>query len=578
VEQKLKLLIKNNFTVLFITAIGGISAFLGLVFGRMSPFAEGITPTKIVVLIFFFAVAVGTVMLLPKNINYEVNLKAVFIVLLSLCFEVFAINGMNNQNFFLVLCNLSILLFVTVHLHKTKQLTNENAVILIILASFFIQLSYILATSVSVRQHDVGAFNSNNVGHASYIEHFVTTLKLPNLTEISARIGAHTIIQFYHPPVHYFLAALWVRIQLFIKVPLDQAVEGIQFLTMFYSTTCVIVAKRIFEELDLEGKYLPMAVSVVAFCPVFIIFSGSINNDVLSVLFFLAAMLATIKWMKSDRIAHLLQMAIFIGMGMSTKFNAGVIAVPIAAVMLTKLIKEKNKIRNIKQYAIFAAMVFPLGLWWPVRNLLLYGTLPSVPRLPDSSNQYVGFRSLFERYIPFVGMGRQPYFRNGPEVFEYNVWSGLFKSSAFGEFSLPPHSTWAAKFAGVLFAATVMVCTISFLALLYSYIIKKEYVKKEKSFMVFTYAALLVSYIGFCYQFPHMCTMNVRYVSPLVIVGAFFLADAMQLLRKQANSKKDTDSTIIYLHLGEFMVQSIIVFYILSSVLVYTLLNIPKPI
>ena len=580
-EYKLRAEVKNNSSVQLLLAVAVLCGVLALAFGHMST-AMGITSLKIAVLSVFFAGAVLFAFRLPKDVNYENNLKAVIAFFLFICFEVFAITGMQKKAFFITLCNLLALLVVALYLKKTKQLTHENMMLIIIFASFAIQLGYILETSVvdHVRQHDVGWFEENGIGHAGYIEYFLATLRLPSADVLIEKASGSGISQLYHPPLHHFLAALWMRAQMMVAIPFWNAVEGIQFLTMFYSTACVIVAKRILEEAGLEKQSLAFAVALVAFCPVFIIFSGSINNDVLSVLFTLSAMLATIKWMKSDKLVHLLQIALFIGLGMSTKASAGIIAVPVALVMLVKIIKTKEKIKMAGQYTLFGAVVFPLGLWWTVRNYMLLKAGPYIPRLSDTNSQYVGFRSLLERYTPFVGIGRTPYVRFGGE-FEYNVWSGLFKSSAFGEFAMFVYSDWAAKFAGVLFATTVLICITAFFAMLYSCFFKKNFLKPEKAFMAATYIAVLASYLFFCYQFPHTCSMNIRYASPLIIIGAFFLGALIQLLQNEADARQflppeETGGRVIGLRVGTFALKCLIGVYVASSVLVYTLLTIPK--
>lgn len=74
--------------------------------------------------------------------------------------------------------------------------------------------------------------------------------------------------------------------------------ENVQILTLFYSSICMVISYKIFRQLGLKGRGLVCAVAIVAFCPTFYIMAGSVNNDILSIAFMLAAVLNTLYWYK----------------------------------------------------------------------------------------------------------------------------------------------------------------------------------------------------------------------------------------------------------------------------------------
>ena len=42
----------------------------------------------------------------------------------------------------------------------------------------------------------------------------------------------------------------------------------------------------------------------------------------------------------------------------------------------------------------------------------------------------------------------------------------------------------------------------------------------KRCFWLIGYAILFISYLNFCYNFPHQCTMNFRYMVPTVLYPA----------------------------------------------------------
>ncbi len=501
----------------------------------------------------------GVIMMESRTSSGKAAMVATGIACALLCLF-FGFCNIIKSDLLLITVGLLLVCSVALYLLFKEQLDTEKAIILILLAGFILRLGYVLATDLmpyTIRQHDVHTFGGAD-GHAAYIEYFYNNWRLPNF-------DPRSIWQFYHPPVHHFLAAVWLKLQTLIGIPYDAAIEGLQFLTLFYASTAIILGKRIFETLGLKGKYLLLAVTIITFSPAFTLFAGSVNNDILSVVFLLASVLAVLKWNKSGKLSHLLQVAAFIGIGMSVKTSVAIVAFPVAVLMLLKFFKHKDKIKTIVHYALFGVVVFPLGLWWPVRNMIKF-SMPFnyVPRLPDNIHQYVGFRSLWERFLPFVGMGKEPYFSWNGE-FEYNAFSGLFKSSAFGEYAMGNYSLLSARFEDALFLFTMAVCLISFAAMVYCLVVGRKTQKLSVWFLVIMYVVIMCSYLIFCYQFPHTCTMNIRYASPLVIIGAYFTAKMLKTVNTRHNNKY-----IVYVVNGVTTIS--VAGFALFSTIVYTLL------
>lgn len=258
------------------------------------------------------------------------------------------------------------LLIITFLLWAVGDLTERNFILILFSAGFILRFAYVLYTPCEVRQHDVELFGGGH-GHAGYIEYILANWSLPDF-------DVRTVNQFYHPPLHHFICAVFMKALMLIGVSYRQACESLQMLTLFYSSLCMIICERIFREIRLKGAALFTAFAIIAFHPTFIIFAGSINNDILSVTFVLAAILYTIRWYKLQlmpscednsrrSMAEIIKIALCIGFGMMTKLSAYMVAPAIAIVFLFVL---KQNLPRWKEYArmfsAFAVVVFPLGL------------------------------------------------------------------------------------------------------------------------------------------------------------------------------------------------------------------------
>lgn len=562
----------------------------GTVVSGLGSMTAGVSGVKIFVIVACVCLIAFFAIVFRRSEKFFINLLAAIFVGWLVCTAAFAYYGVTNKPVFIIVFGILLLAAAAGYLALTRQLTTERAVWLIIAAGMMVKLGYILYTNVEgygSRQHDVEVFSLEARGHAGYI------LYLQEYNQLPAFNPFENAWQFYHPPLHHIIGALWLDFQNLLGITGVKAYEGLQYLSLFYSGCCVIVAKRIFEVLKLKGIGLIAAMLVMSFSPAFILFAGSVNNDVLSVLFLMAAFLAVIKWAVSEKRRHLLLTALFIGLGMSTKLSAAYIAVPVGVLMLLVLLESKKE--NIKKllvdYGLFAVIVFPLGLWWQIYNSIKF-KIPfmncfAVPNLGTANPQYVGYKGFFERFLPFAGMGDTEFFRWGP-VFEYNAWSGLFKSSAFGEYSTAREydgflHTEAVRVTPVLFALTLAVCLLAFAAMVFYAVKRSGTIKlgigRNRRVLIFgLYIMILASYLIFCVSYPHTCTMNIRYATPLIFIGAFFLGKfAQDMLERREPGGDGAEAALSGARRGVMTAAGVTVLvictlYAVFSGLVYTLL------
>ena len=151
-----------------------------------------------------------------------------------------------------------------------KQYHNQRRRVSLLLlgTSFLLKFFYVCYTPITRRQHDVGKFGDAD-NHAGYITYLLQHHQLPDFDP-----RGHW--QFYHPPLHHMISALWLWLSEHVfGISNAAAQESLQTLSLFYAMAIVITAYRILRHFRLEGMALYAPLAVVAFHPGFILFSGT---------------------------------------------------------------------------------------------------------------------------------------------------------------------------------------------------------------------------------------------------------------------------------------------------------------
>lgn len=521
--------------------------------------------------------------------KYSINQVFCFLIFsLLVIFGWVWLKGLYNvklKAFYLLISGLIILSAIYVVLLFTKKATVENGVIFLFLLGFLLRLCYVLFTSVGERQHDLYGFYVNEIkeggsygGHGAYISYlFLNNFRLPNFDPT-------LVDQFYHPPLHYLICALWWKIQASFGIGEWYIHENMQMLSLFYSSVCMVLTYKIAKEIKLDGVGLLICFAIMAVHPTFIIFAGSINNDILSVMLMLVSLYFAIKWFKNKKLYQIIVCGIFIGLAMLTKLSAYMICFPIAILFLVNFVKDYKALYNEQKafwkkyclhFGLFLLVCAPIALFWPIRNAVLFDVpIAYVQRLSDDSWQYIGNYSAFERifmiapkeflshysvYDQWLGRGDDLYNEINPLV-------SLFKTSLFGEFISNHQYPLITGVADVMFFVNLGLGICGFVSTVFVLVMakfNKENVSLKACFAVLYFSTLIFYYI-FCFSYPHHCTMNVRYVSLLIFAGSIFIGSAFNDLQKITNENfKDSKQIINYSVIGV-----VIAFVLLCSIYV----------
>jgi len=436
----------------------------------------------------------------------------------------------------LLLVGIGGLCALTVYWWATKKLTWRRAILLVMALGFMLRLCYVLYTHVWVRQHDVWTFSYGeftgltNQRHAQYIEYIATYLELPSVNPTEVGLS-----QLYHPPLHHIISGLWLRLNLEMGIPYYVAYENIQLLTLFYSSACMVLVYRILRLLGCRSWGLFFPIAIIALHPTFIIMSGSINNDLLSITLSLYGIYGAIRWYKQPTFYHIFTIALAIGLAMMTKLSGGLVAVGIAVVFLWKwlgLLWQKNPlaVSMMGQFALFAAICFPLALWWPIKNAVLYDLpITFVPSLNEYSGQYLGNYTATQRWLEVPAESWERIFMAWDnEVYhssynEYNMFVSLMKTAVFGEFTLFTAETTPAVWeTGTVWSKALFWSNLSVVFLsLYAGV--RCWLARYSHPFTWCFTSIwlitMISYVQFCFSFPQACTQNFRYAVPTLICG-----------------------------------------------------------
>lgn len=418
---------------------------------------------------------------------------------------------------------------VLFYLKVTKQLIHEDTVVtMMIILGVLLRVSYVLLSGLYDRQHDAGAYTGMgtdfiNPGHIGYIEYIYKFHKLPDL-------NPYELFAYYHPPLHHIISTIWLWINVALGVAENFAFENLQVLTLLYSCLCMVVTLRILKILDIKGSGLYIGLAFAVFHPSLVIMAGSVNNDMLTILFMCLIILGSLKWIREKNLKNLVLLALYIGFGMITKLNSAVLAFPLALVFLMHFIsllkgKDRRKIMKwIKNYCIFGVTAAVTGLGWIVRNLILFGEKPGVPVPGETSPMYTAAYSLWSRLgIPALSDWRIEFpFHPISAKACNNTWVIMLHTSLFAEeypTSLPDILLILCQ---IVFLLSI-IFSIATAILLVVTLLHKKTGREDRLFLLTGYPVMLVSFAAFVIIYPYTCSSDFRYVAICLIYIAIAL-------------------------------------------------------
>lgn len=450
----------------------------------------------------------------------------------------------------------------------------KDLITAVLAAGFIMRAVMVLFTPLNFHQHDVSSFSPDQVGfHDSYIMYIYNNFTIPSG-------DVRDLGQFYHPPLHYFISAMFLRFQNLLPLRFKGDVNGLKMLPMLWTSFLVLFAKKILEHLKIKGKAMAFSLLLIVFCPQIIFLSIQVNNDALALMLFASSIYVAFKWSEKPELTTIILLALSIGCAMMTKLSMGFVAFPVAWIFLVKLIntvKKNKKIRGkrpelrnedlIKQYLTFGLFVIPLGLWFPFRNRFVYGTpFTYVYEIDSSANQDVWMFSKWQRlFAPSKALLKTPFLQEGGEINDFNIFLAIMKTGLFDERKFTqPYMIAIARL--MMFLAFILVLAVAVFGLWGAY---KRFRKAdmkilampEKVSLWILAITLIVSEYIFCFKHPVVCTQAFRYIAPVLIPAAFWTGSVIQASDENKDDKTLRICSMIIMASAGLFALSVILFY-----------------
>ncbi|MDR1563577.1 MAG: glycosyltransferase family 39 protein [Oscillospiraceae bacterium] len=408
------------------------------------------------------------------------------------------------------------LAFIAFRYFKKKPLTYRQWAFIIITFGFILRLCYVLYTKGTSRQHDF----MGEHGHLHYMVDIADTGALPLTNDY----------QYYHPPLVHLLGAPLVWLCLTLNLNKNLIIELLQVLPLLFSSLTMLAFYRIIKRLHLSERVRIAVLALAILHPFNLILCGMINNDCLMWLFFIHAILYLMIWYEKATMKNTAILALCVGLGMMSKLSAGFIApacIFIFACKLIPAIKAKNGLEIkaiVKKGLCFSGISIPIGLWYPIRNYILFNqSFNYVPHF-NTGIRYHGDVPILQRFALD--------FRNlFPYVFQSfedtNDWVTFLKTSLFDEQMYQEINTSAI----ILTVLNLILITASLFSIAYV-LLKDRKASKRLFYIVLAgiWALLFVSHVIFMVQYPNLSTPSYRYSYPTAFIGAVFIGRAAQLL------------------------------------------------
>ncbi len=313
------------------------------------------------------------------------------------------------------------------------KIREHPALAMILVLFIFLGIAYSIITPI----FEAG----DEIWHYPFVQHLATGHSLPIQDPAVKTLWAQEGGQ---PPLYYALAALatfwidtrdlperlWYNPHAKIGIPLlfgnknlivhtaaeefpwhntALAVHLVRFLSLILSTATIVLTYFLALEIRSGDKMLAAAcAALVAFNPMFIFISASVNNDNLAVMLASLALVLLARLIRRGAtIRRFIVLGIVLGLAALSKVSdAGLIA--LAAPVFLYLLWRERSAAMVAGSAVCALLVAVIAGWWYVRNFLLYddplafnvwlalaGGRPQPATLASLLDEFQGFRISF---------------------------------------------------------------------------------------------------------------------------------------------------------------------------------------
>ncbi len=491
-----------------------------------------------------------------------------YVLLITIIAAIYIIiNKLNIENNIVLIQRIMLSsIFCTMFIFSLKYNKNkfesQDFINCVIIMGCIMRIGYMIYTPCNIRGHDVWEISADSYGHAAYLLNIIERHMLPNTNEI----------QFYQQPFFYLCGSIVSIIVNGILGRTDSFyfADAAKIVSCFASCEILFVCGELFEEIEMKEASKKIAVIIAAFLPNFYLMGGRINCDALAAFFMAIAILYTVKYNKEQSWENIISLAFIYGFALMTKISCGLIAVFTAVIMIKHIYfhyRNNNLKQMILKLSVFSIISFPLGLWYSIRNYILFKQkFTYVLPLDVNSDIYCGNHSIFSRFIvvSFKNLFKTPYAK---PMDDYNYPAYLIKTMTFGEFDLKKQGLIPI----MLLLLVMILAFLCIIAALYAYFEYKDNKMVSIGFFVL-FAGIYLSSIRFNMSYPFGCSMDFRYIAVMAVLGSIFIGNMYSALKEKQTADNFLKVINQYGAGLSGIIKVIVILYSIFSILMYVTL------
>lgn len=386
-----------------------------------------------------------------------------------------------------------------------------------------VRVRYFFATSPHIRAYDAPA-------HIDYVKQVSETWAMPGLLT-----GCET----HQPPLYYFIAAPFWKLEAALGGPLKTVLRNVQALSCMLSIASLgillLIAKELFDEKSPSRR---LFLAFLAFAPSYIFLSSRITNDALSQPLSLLLVYLILRWWNGTEGAWK-QILVVIPAAILTKLTGIVFALITGLLVLAGRYSLKVKFKLLLQLSL--SIVILCGWYFYERIVVerqsnIAGPMQCMDdalKVPRNVSGLITFNPIAVVQLPFVNTRMDGFRReNFPEFF--------FRSAFFGEYSFSEIYRPAAK-AILVSALFLLICV--FIGVIHRLFRNPGVRALVPLFLIFLIPIGLQ--IAAFWKAPYSCQQDFRFFPFILVPICYFCVEGINFMPRQV---RFLFSSIAWLH------------------------------
>ena len=387
----------------------------------------------------------------------------------------------------------------------------------VIMIGIFLKLVYNVTAGYDISTHGLGDWveiinDIPNPGHIGVIQYYFTYHRLPNF-------DPSLISGYNNPPLFYVLSALILKIfHVEAGWSLGTVLHCIQCLNAVCVTVGTFAGIGMLSKFGVRGRKQVVCLLFMMFFPGLYNLGAAMDNTPLCFMFMMLSLNTGLNWYRMRSRGSLIRSALFLGLGMMTKLTAFAVVLPIASLFILARFYDRrsNSETYYKELGIYAAISLPVGFFYPIRNLIRFGTPLFYMDAEKDLWQDVSSYSAAQRLGPAPLSNLTHLHLTDKTYYEYNIWAQTFKTSVVDETALNLSLKVTNALALILLTAVILF-TLLALVMLIRTLIGGRLAFEHKIFIPVGLVGTLAFYIIRCFLNPTVSAMSFR-VIPTVLI------------------------------------------------------------